>query len=110
MLHMLGTLDRLHLRPELLVDGYDVSRLSDRQVSALRARRIGFVFQQFHRPRYPPGQRRRRSALLRRRGSDRTPPTRRSRWNESGLADRLRHQPHELSGGEKQRVAIARAP
>ena len=47
MLHMLGTLDR-PTSGRVVVDGYDVSRLSDRQLSALRASRIGFVFQQFH--------------------------------------------------------------
>ena len=47
MLHMLGTLDR-PTSGRVAVDGYDVSRLSDRALSALRASRIGFVFQQFH--------------------------------------------------------------
>ena len=47
MLHLIGTLDRPSTGT-VRIDGYDVAGLSDRQLSALRARRIGFVFQQFH--------------------------------------------------------------
>src|SRR5262249_61027384 len=47
LLHMLGTLDRPS-SGQVEIAGYDVARLSDRQLSALRARTVGFVFQQFH--------------------------------------------------------------
>jgi len=109
LLNTLGLLDTPNSGTYLL-DGQDVTSLSDIQLAATRSRKIGFIFQFFHLiPRLTAQQNIELPLLLA--GTPRRERAERStRLIEAfGLGDRRHHKPDELSGGQRQRVAIARA-
>jgi putative ABC transport system ATP-binding protein len=109
LMHVLGCLDS----PDggrYWLDGQEVAALGDDERSALRARRIGFVFQAFHLlPRLSALD----NVLLPARYAGGITPEVRDRatalLQRLGLGERLHHRPNQLSGGQRQRVAIARA-
>jgi len=109
LLGLIGGLD-LPSGGTIAIDGVDITRLGERQLTRIRNEKIGFVFQSFN---LIPTLTALENVALplqfdRRR---RYPPARRARevLEVLGLGDRLHHRPSQLSGGQQQRVAIARA-
>jgi len=109
LLHLMGCLD-IPTRGRVILEGRDISQLSEDNLAVIRGRKIGFVFQQFNLMRnltsvenvmlpmvfqgVPETRRRERAIEL---------------LKKLDLGKRILHKPSELSGGEQQRVAIARA-
>ena len=107
LLHLLSGLD-VPTEGRLSYDGQEIYKLRDRELSAFRRRRIGFIFQQFHLLPVLTARENILMPLLLDKGR-----VDNAYFDELtgilGICDRLEHLSHELSGGQQQRVAIARA-
>lgn len=109
LLHLIGGLDR-PTSGTVMVDGEDLTKLSDDQVTALRRRKMGFIFQFFNLiPVLNALENAALPMILDGTRSDEALKRAREWLERVGLGHRLNHKPAELSGGEQQRVAIARA-
>ena len=109
LMNMIGCLDR-PTSGDYLLDGIPVSKMTDNELSDVRNKKIGFVFQTFNL--IPRSNAIRNVELpMLYAGVDRKERAGRARelLEMVGMGDRMDHQPNELSGGQKQRVAIARA-
>ncbi len=107
LLHLLSGLDR-PTSGHLTYDGKDIYSLTDKELSAFRRQRIGFIFQQFNLlPVLTARENIVMPVLLDKKQPDEAYLGQLSQM--LGIHDRLTHLPHELSGGQQQRVAIARA-
>ncbi|MFA4981277.1 MAG: ABC transporter ATP-binding protein [Candidatus Omnitrophota bacterium] len=113
LLHILGGLDR-PTSGKVTMDGIDIYRLSDRERSRIRNKRVGFVFQFYHLlPEFTALENVMMPALIKLSAFSFQLSAIKERASEVlksvGLERRANHRPGELSGGESQRVAIARA-
>ncbi len=109
LMHLLGALDRPSVGT-IVVDGQDLSRLSEAKAARYRSRNIGFVFQSFYLQSHLSA-RENVELPLKLAGVPRAERQQRAEQllTAVGLEDRLAHRPTELSGGQQQRVSIARA-
>lgn len=109
LLQIIGTLDTAH-EGEVVINGVDIKKLSDKQLSAFRNKELGFVFQ-FHQllPEFTALENVCIPGYIARRDSKEVEEKAKELLTKLGLQDRFHHKPNELSGGEKQRVAVARA-
>lgn len=109
LMNLLGCLDTPS-EGAYILEGSDVSTLSDHQLSAIRNRQIGFIFQGFNLiPSLTALENVELPLIYRGVGREERRRTARESLERVGLGNRMRHRPAEMSGGQQQRVAIARA-
>lgn len=109
LLHLFGGLDTPNAG-EILLDGRNLAFLSDEQITILRNRKVGFIFQAYHLlPELDALENVCLPARMARADAIKTAARGREMLKRVGLGERMDHKPMELSGGEQQRVAIARA-
>ena len=109
LLQIIGTLDTDN-EGEVIINGVNIKKLSDKQLSAFRNKELGFVFQ-FHQllPEFTALENVCIPGYIARRDNKEVEEKAKELLTKLGLQDRFHHKPSELSGGEKQRVAVARA-
>ncbi len=109
LLQIISTLSSLD-SGEVLIDGRNIVKLGDKELSAFRNSEIGFVFQ-FHNllPEFTALENVSIPGLIGKRNVSEVDSQAKSLLNRMGLSERYNHKPNQLSGGEQQRVAIARA-
>jgi len=109
LMHLIGLLDTPS-SGTLLIDGRDVTKMSDKERSAKRNRMFGFIFQYHHLlPDFKALENVMMPLLIAGKNRDEAKSIAEKLLKEVGLADRMDHRPGELSGGQNQRVAVARA-
>ena len=112
LMHILGCLSR-PTEGKYFLDGEDVSDLDNKQLAAIRNKKIGFVFQAYNLLSRTTALRNVMLPLMYDRNDTQTAEEReklaREMLEKVGLKDRINHMPQELSGGQQQRVAVARA-
>lgn len=112
LLQLLGTLDKPTLKNDssLLIDGIDILKLNDKELSKFRNLNLGFIFQ-FHQllPEFTALENICIPAFIANKSKAETEAEAKRLLEYLGLKERMHHKPNELSGGEQQRVAVARA-
>jgi len=109
LLNQIGILDT-PTSGTILLDGVDVTKMSDKQRSITRNKQLGFIFQYHHLlPDFNALENVMMPLLISGVKSSKARGTARKVLEEVGLGDRMDHRPNQLSGGQNQRVAIARA-